>query len=591
MRRKKLIWQLYPSYLLIVVLSLIASMILTIASIKSITMASTKEELLVRNRLVGERIESLGKFNSPEIESVVRKMGSLMETRITIIRENGSVIADSKHPAKEMNNHSDRPEIISALKKGKGSTTRYSFTLEKEMLYAASVLTFPDGNLYVVRTSQPLREIFFTLKSTYTKNILWILMIALAAGIISYLMSARINRPLEILKEGARRFAEGDFSFKLPPASSEEISSLSSVMNRMADDLKMKIETIKMDRNKMKSLLESMAEGIVAVDEDGAVIEINSSARKLLEIEEKGNLKSKSIRTLVRHMDIYDLLSESLITSDPVVRRIVIPDGEKRVLRVQGSRLLNTEGKTIGAILVLIDVTRLVKLEGLRREFVSNVSHELKTPITSIKGYIETLKDGAIEDRENALTFLSVIDRQASRLHAIIEDLLSLSRIEESEDTGTIEKMETDVNEIFSYSLLQIESQAQKKDVKIEISCPEEVKADLNASLMEQAIVNLLENAIKYNPPKTLIRLSAERKGDLLIFEVKDNGIGIPEEHHERLFERFYRIDKSRSRKMGGTGLGLAIVKHIAAAHGGEVSMTSAPGKGSSFVIRIPLSA
>jgi two-component system phosphate regulon sensor histidine kinase PhoR len=260
-------------------------------------------------------------------------------------------------------------------------------------------------------------------------------------------------------------------------------------------------------------------------------------------------------------------------------------------LQAHGTFIKDHDGKSFGALIVLNDITQMKRLENIRRDFVANVSHELKTPITSIIGFVETLSQGAIDDKENAGRFLEIIARHADRLNAIIEDLLLLSRIEghEEDDSGVV-KEASKIKSILSSALLICEPKASTKNIHLALQSPDEIKADVNAPLLEQAVINLVDNAIKYSEEGSHVRVEASAEGEEILIRVIDDGCGIPEEHIPRLFERFYRVDKARSRNLGGTGLGLAIVKHIVNAHGGIIEVESIPQKGSTFTIRIPIS-
>ncbi|MDQ7785885.1 MAG: ATP-binding protein, partial [Desulfomonilaceae bacterium] len=277
-----------------------------------------------------------------------------------------------------------------------------------------------------------------------------------------------------------------------------------------------------------------------------------------------------------------------LASEEPTERDIVIVGDSDVYLQAHGTRLIDAQGTSIGALIVLNDVTRLKTLETIRRDFVANVSHELKTPITSIKGFLETLEEGAINDPEHAGQFLKIIIRHTDRLSAIIEDLLSLSRIERDAEKGEIALEKTPIRDVFDSVKRAVRSRAKHHDITLEYEADESAVARINPTLLEQAVVNLVDNALKYSEPNSTVWIVSERRNSEVLIRVKDEGCGIPREHLARIFERFYRVDKARSRKVGGTGLGLAIVKHIANAHGGRVEVESSPGKGSTFSIRLP---
>jgi two-component system phosphate regulon sensor histidine kinase PhoR len=291
---------------------------------------------------------------------------------------------------------------------------------------------------------------------------------------------------------------------------------------------------------------------------------------------------------MVRNADILRFLTGILTGKGKNKEEIVLHGTESKFLQVSGTVLHNSEGEKIGALVVLNDITRLRQLENIRREFVANVSHELKTPITSIKGYIETLQEGALEDKENAIKFLEIIAKQADLLHALIDDLLSLSKIEQEAERGEMQLVDEKVRRIIEDAIASYETRARERRIRVTLQCKDEVVVKANARLLEQAVGNLLDNAIKYSEAGSSVDIEVVKNKKEVAIAVRDHGGGMAPEHLSRLFERFYRVDKGRSRELGGTGLGLAIVKHIIQAHGGRVAVESTLGKGSTFTLLLP---
>jgi two-component system phosphate regulon sensor histidine kinase PhoR len=389
------------------------------------------------------------------------------------------------------------------------------------------------------------------------------------------------------MRRGAERFAAGDFYHRLTIPDTVELASLALTLNRMAAQLAEQIAVITQQRNEQEAILESMREGVLALDTQERVITVNRAAEALLGVmatQAKGHL----IQEVVRNVTLQRLAAAAVHSTESTTADIVLRSAEERFLQATATALRDARGQDIGVLVVLNDVTQLRHLENIRRDFVSNVSHELKTPITSIKGFVETLRDGALDHREHAERFLGIIARHAERLHAIIEDLLALSRLEQSDESYDIPRSETTLTDVLQAAILDCAAKAEAQRVTVIPSCTEDLRATVNAPLLEQAIVNLLENAITYSNPDSCIWVSARQDEDLLVIEVRDQGVGIPYDHLDRIFERFYRVDKARSRERGGTGLGLAIVKHIAQVHGGQVSVTSTVGQGSTFTLHIP---
>jgi two-component system phosphate regulon sensor histidine kinase PhoR len=326
---------------------------------------------------------------------------------------------------------------------------------------------------------------------------------------------------------------------------------------------------------------------MLACDADERIITLNQAAGSLLGLDLSA-AKGHTVQEAIRNADLQRFINRILSKQREAEVEIALHGPEKKFLQISGTVLRDSEGKKIGALIVLNDITRLRHLENIRREFVANVSHELKTPITSIKGYVETLQEGAIDDKGNARKFLEIIFKQADLLHALIDDLLSLSKIEQEAERGEVQLVEEQVRRIIEAAIAAYETRARERRIQMALHGKDEIVVKANARLLEQAVGNLLDNAIKYSEPGGSIEIDVTQgKGEVTI-AVSDHGSGIAPEHLPRLFERFYRVDKGRSRELGGTGLGLAIVKYIIQAHGGDVTVESTPAKGSAFTIHLP---
>ena len=332
-----------------------------------------------------------------------------------------------------------------------------------------------------------------------------------------------------------------------------------------------------------------MVEGVLAVDTDERVIAVNAAAARLLDTDPQ-TAEGKAIQEIVRNPDLQHVVAQTLGGHMPVEADIVMRVGaEDRNLQANGTLLHgDDDGADVGAVVVLNDVTRLKRLEAVRRDFVANVSHELKTPVTSIKGFAETLEDGALDDPATARRFVRIIAGQADRLNSIIEDLLALSTLEQSGDSPLLQLEEADLCDVVAVALEVCGHKAEVKHIRLREDCPGGVMTRVSPPLLEQAVVNLVDNAIKYSAEGSEVVIALRESEDEIVVSVTDQGQGVAREHLPRLFERFYRVDKARSRDMGGTGLGLAIVKHIAQIHGGRVSVDSVIGQGSTFRLYLP---
>jgi two-component system phosphate regulon sensor histidine kinase PhoR len=589
MRKRKLFWQLYLLNLLLIIVALAAFTYVTTRSFEDRLLAQVSADLLTRAELMRDEVTRLWRLGDEEaVQTVCRDLGMRTDTRITVIAADGRVLADSRHDPRTMENHGGRPEVRGAIAGRPSAYTRYSTTLEMNFMYGA--LQVRDGGriLGVIRAAVPLRTVADSVRELQLHILLGGVVIAVLAGLISYLVSRRITRPIEAVKQGARRFAAGDLDFRMPVPRSEELSDLADVMNNMAAQLQLRLAQITQQHSEQDAVLSSMVEGVIAFDMEERLINVNRSAAKLLRINfEKA--RGKSIQEVVRNVGLQRFVEQTMASGDATEGYITLVDEVERFLQVHGSILRDEQRKPIGVLVVMNDYTELRSLENVRREFVANVSHELKTPITSIKGYVETLLDGAIHDEEEAIRFLEIVSRQADRLNAIIEDLLSLSRIEQGSEQERIDMQLASVCDVLHSAVQSCGVDAETKGMRIDLECDPRLHAIINPPLLEQAVVNLISNAIKYSDEGRKIDVTAvPGVGGQLLISVRDEGYGIEAEFLPRLFERFYRIDKARSRKLGGTGLGLAIVKHIAQAHHGQIEVQSTPGQGSVFTLVLP---
>ncbi|MBN1104451.1 MAG: PAS domain-containing protein, partial [Deltaproteobacteria bacterium] len=367
----------------------------------------------------------------------------------------------------------------------------------------------------------------------------------------------------------------------------EEMRGLAEAMNQMATQLSERMSTVIRQRGELEAVLSSMVEGVIGVDSEERVIAMNDAAAKIFGRSQE-DAQGRSIQEVVRNPDLQAFVKTALSSDEPVEEDILIYSKDERVLSGCGTVLLDAKGKRAGALIVLNDVTRLRKLENIRKDFVANVSHEIKTPITAIKGFVETLRDSGEKTAEETERFLGIIHKHVNRLEAIVEDLMSLSRIEQEAEREEIPMSESRVQTVLQTAVQICEGRAEEKKIAIALSCPPDITAVIDPPLLEQAVVNLLDNAIKYSGEEGAVHVEALGTDQEIIIHVRDQGRGIEKAHLPRLFERFYRVDKARSRKMGGTGLGLAIVKHIVEAHKGRVEVESILGRGSTFSIILP---
>jgi two-component system phosphate regulon sensor histidine kinase PhoR len=349
-----------------------------------------------------------------------------------------------------------------------------------------------------------------------------------------------------------------------------------------------RIAALVAERNEQSAVLASMVEGVLAIDGRERVMAVNAAAARLLDVD-AAQARGRTIHEVARNSELRRFVAEALAADAPLERDVVLHGDEPRFLQAHGAPVRDAAGARMGAVVVLNDVTRLRRLETVQRDFVANVSHELKTPVTSIKGFLETLLRGAMDEPANAKRFLEIVARQADRLGAIIDDMLLLSRIDQDREHPATEPMPIDIETIVRGAADVCQLKADQKGVALELACAEGLRARINPALVEQALVNLIDNAIKFSEAGSVVGVSTVREDGMVSVHVRDRGTGIEAEHLPRLFERFYRVDKARSRSLGGTGLGLAIVRHIAESQGGSIDVESKPGAGSTFTLRFPL--
>jgi len=608
MTQRKLIWQIFPANLVILILTVICIAWFTRSSLETFYLEELEDGLVARAYLIRLPVATMLKREAiGELRDYSKISGRESNTRITVIMADGKVVADSNENPATMEPHHNRVEIRQALGGEIGSSLRYSKTLGKKMLYVAipvydesqkdAAFTVIPEVTAVLRMAVTVDAIEVAMQRIYSRVLFGLAALALLAAFASLLVSRNISRPLEEMKKAAERFSRGDFSGRMSTfkgaSASLEVSTLASAMDRMAAQLGERIETIRSQRNELETVFSSMVESVIAVDSSERILNLNSAAARLLGIEREA-AKGKIIQEVLRNIDLQEQIKQVTRTGTSMEDEIIHMDDEgQKFLQTNIVSLSDQHNTMHGVLVVLNDVTKLRRLESMRRDFVANVSHELRTPITSIRGYVETLLDGALENREDALRFLETVLRQAERLNEIIDDLMALSRIEQEADHGHI-KLETgSLCMVLDVAIETCEHRAEDEGVAITLDCPDPLQLPMNTTLIEQALVNLLVNAIQYSKDgdtvSVTVKTATENGVDVVRISVADTGVGIASNHLPRLFERFYRSDKARSRTQGGTGLGLAIVKHIVLAHNGRVEVTSKLNAGSTFIIILPL--
>lgn len=506
--------------------------------------------------------------------------------RITIIADDGTVLGESDRASVGMENHLDRPEIRDALNTGIGSQVRRSGTTGASYLYVAR--HFPESGL-VVRMAEPLTRLDSIRDGILLYTFGGIIAGMLLSAVAATLLARYVTSPVARLSAASRKLADGDYAVRMHARGDAELDTLSNNINSIADKLEHTIDELEERNVRVDTIIRSMKNGLLAVDVEKRIQMINPVVFRMLDVVESSEVLGQSLVRVFRNTVLHDVLDRCLRDNTEQHGEILLFTDGKRVLDVTACPIPLQEGSTAtgGALVYLTDVTAVRRLEEMRSAFVSNVTHELKTPLTSIRGFVETLRSGAIHDAKVADRFMDIIDIEADRLGSLIDDILELSEIE-----GT--RREPDMGRFDLLPLIgevrdMLEGTAAARDVRIEIPEGAPLSVFANRNRIKQLLINLMDNAVKYNREGGTITVAATRRNDRVEIIVSDTGIGIPEEHQLRIFERFYRVDKGRSREQGGTGLGLSIVKHIVQLYNGTIRVESEPGKGSAFIVTLPV--
>lgn len=586
--------KIFFNIVLVLLLGAIICGVLSARIVKENQVNSIEESLIIESGLVRELVgESL--IGGNNIDGYISKIKQTTNTRITIVDDKGNVIIDTEMDYLTMENHSGRPELIDALKGKLGKSIRYSETLEVDLMYIAQPIFKDDIVIGAVRLAKPLYEINALLNKLYINVFIAVLAGILVASLLGYKMAVNITKPIEEITYTASKIAKGQFDKRISLTGRDEIGVLAGSINDMAVKLNDNITSLQDKNIKLEAIMSSVVNGIIAIDSSERVLFINNAAEKLLSTTER-DIVGKHILQVIRNNSIDNYLKTILQEKRFFDTELTIGHPEEKVLKLYANPIKQTDKSDIdGIIITLQDITELRKLERVRTEFVANVSHELKTPLTSIKGFAETLKMGDIEEEQDRVRFLNIIEDEADRLYRLINDILSLSELEQKKVKSINEeiKVEKTIKEVLS----MLKSQSDKKNIELDIDIQEGINSLTgDPDKFKQMLINLVDNAIKYTPGngKVLVgahNLSGAGGQDKVVIVVKDNGIGIPKQHIPRLFERFYRVDKARSRNVGGTGLGLAIVKHIVILFNGDIEVESEVGKGTVFRITIPVKA
>jgi two-component system, OmpR family, phosphate regulon sensor histidine kinase PhoR len=521
-------------------------------------------------------------------DALADRLGRDLGIRVTVIAADGKVLGDTDldgEALEKVENHAGRPEVIAALRGGEGRSIRYSTTVSDRLLYVALRIDPADPGRGVVRAALPLTAVREAQQEIRLQLLKGALLSVLAAAIFGWLLAIRPSRRLEEMSRAAGEIASGRLGIRAPASrGDDEIGRLARSMNRMADQLEERLALLARERNQLQTVLDGMVEGVLLTGADGRIVLANSAFERIFRTQTP--VQGRRPLEAARVPGLHESIESALAATEPLMREIALGGAEERVIRASLAAI-REEGTTIGAVAVFHDVTELKRLEQVRREFVANVSHELRTPLTAIKGYAETLRNGGLRDPARAAEFVGVIQRHAERLRALIEDLLDLAAVEQGE--ARLALAPTPLRETVAQAETVIRPAAEARSQTLAIEIPAGTPDALaDRDRLAQVLINLLDNAVKFTPERGRVTVSASAAGGRVTLAVQDNGVGIPPADLGRIFERFYRVDRSRDRREGGTGLGLAIAKHLVQAMGGTIEVESRQGSGTTFRVTLP---
>lgn len=573
--KRSVFFRIFSGYLLIIFA--ISSLFLSF-SFKMIrqhyiqTLTTDLEDIAVTLQL--KIVPLLKEGNNKQLDSLIKDLGKRIDTRITIMDPEGLVLADSEQNPEFMENHSTRPEILKALYGETGTALRYSTTVKEEMLYVAILVKEQGESLGVLRVSLFLKQINSLLngvKMNFLKVVIVLILLSLATALF---FARSLSSPIKELVHASSRVAAGDFDVKVYLKSKGELQKLAESFNEMVMRIKELVTELSQQKESLNVIIRSITEGLMVLDKKGKILLGNDSFKK---ITNNQNILGKYYWEVIREPDLGELIKKTGREKSSLIEELGIGD---RTF-ICSATFLRGYDETV---VTMHDITKIKGLERIKKDFVVNVSHELRTPLTAIKGFMETIED-LVDDKERR--YVEIVLKHTERLINIVGDLLTLSELEGSSLKLELEEM--DLGKLVEDILNIYEKNIREKDLNVVFESEDNLgMVEADPYKLEQMFINLIENAIRYTEEGE-IKISVRRGDKEIIIEVADTGIGIPPKYLPRIFERFYVVDKSRSRKLGGTGLGLSIVKHIVLLHNGKIDVKSVPGRGTTFIIRLPL--
>lgn len=593
-------WKLTALFMLLIGLSVLAAGLLTGNMYSKNHRTALKEhmirELLVLDATAPWPTSGDEASQSAYLQQQALRFKEIAGMRVTYIRADGKVLGDSDHLPETMDNHSGREEVKEALETGTGSSSRYSDTLRMNMLYVAIKVSAKDAGGHsdgVLRLAMSLSDVESSLNKMWLALVFGLFLLFALAAAVSYRVALSVTKPLERMTVVAKRIANRDYASRVPEGGKDEIGELARALNAMALGLQGQLDEIGQNGARLQSVLDNMTSGVVMIAHDGRITLYNRKAEQLLGSSARERV-GRNYSELRYHYELLGLIRDGLDTPVALHEQLTVYYPEERMLEIGLVPMTMSDDEEPGLLMVLQDVTAIRRLENMRSEFVANVSHELKTPVAVVKGFAETLLAGAIYDRETATSFLTIIRDESDRLNRLIGDILELSKIESRR--APLQFSPVDMPQFLERLTEMLSADAAKKSITLDVQAEPELFLEADEDRLGQIVINLMQNGINYTPEGGKVKVRAEyAEGgaeddvDKVRITVSDTGIGIPKRDIERIFERFYRVDKARSRSSGGTGLGLSIVKHLVELHHGTIRVESTVGVGSQFIMEFPM--
>ncbi len=590
MRHSPIFLRLYAGFAIIILFSVMIVGLMVQRQIEQASLRDISNNLTSQAYILQQSFADPGHQSQPQIQRQVVQIGQRIDTRITLLSKQGQVIADSEFTPAQMDNHRYRPEVIAAHRNNIGQSRRYSKTLKKPMLYVAvAVATNSDKELGYIRTALSTERIDEEINYLRRVIIIAASLTGLIALFIGYWLAMSFARPLKQMTLIAKNYAHGRYQLRIPSHRRDEIGDLARSLNQMADVSAQRFDIIKTERDQLSTILKSMNEGVITVTNHGLITHVNAAACRMLRTSSERCL-GHSLKDIDTSNHLEQAFAKCQQDETSVERQIQL-SGYAFARHYRLHVTLLKQSNEAGAILVLQDVTDVQRIDKMRADFVANASHELKTPITAIRGFAETLLADDQIEASMQQRFMSKIHGQSIRLSDLVSDLLALSRLENNDEAYNTQ---VNLQQVIQRVCANLQAVAQNQQVNLELSTNDDAKQGPILVLgddqaLGQMATNLIDNAIKYTPQGGKVSVRLELQGDVAVFSVSDNGLGIDIADQDRIFERFYRVDKARSKSLGGTGLGLAIVKHIAQSHKGHIQLQSQLKQGSTFSIHIPV--